>query len=151
MINPRCRGYPCAHHRVLSYPSDPTNSRTDRKANDSSLPNPRILSCAWRMSGDSRRFVRSSVLYLTNSSQTGRIPFDYFFLGILFSGGAPFEGVPDDEVVKRVRSGELLSRPTGSATLGLSDAVWEVTQRCWHSSPRLRLRMVDVLEYTRRM
>jgi len=77
---------------------------------------------------------------------------DVFSFGMvvleIFSGKQPFDGVPDDDVIKLVRSGERPDRPAGSANLGLSDTLWEVVQKCWNGSPELRPGMVDVLEYT---
>lgn len=69
----------------------------------------------------------------------------------IFSGKAPFDGISDNEVVKWIRSGERPNRPAGSERLGLSDALWEITQKCWDDSPELRPRMTDILEHTRRM
>ena len=69
----------------------------------------------------------------------------------IFSGKLAFDDVADDEVVKRVRSGERPNRPGGSKDLGLSDALWEIVQKCWDNSVELRPGMADVLERTRKM
>jgi len=80
---------------------------------------------------------------------------DVFSFGMValevFSGEAPFDGVSDEEVVERIRSGERPSRPPGAEELGLSDTLWETIQQCWDGSPELRPRMADVVNYMRKI
>ncbi|KAF9642658.1 kinase-like protein, partial [Thelephora ganbajun] len=80
---------------------------------------------------------------------------DVFSFGMVvlevFSGKAPFHEVSDNEVVKWVRSGERPNRPTRTVSLGLSDTLWEMIQKCWNESPELRPGIVDILDYTRKM
>jgi len=101
--------------------------------------------------GVHRKFLGSDPLSGTRPTSAS----DVFSFGMVvlevFSGKVPFKGVSDDEVVKRIRSGERPDIPVESKELELSNTVWEVVKRCWHGSPKLRPGMVDVLEYTRRL
>jgi len=80
---------------------------------------------------------------------------DVFSFGMvvleIFSGKPPFDGISDDEVVKRIRSGERPDRPAWSANLGLSDALWGLVQKCWNGSPEFRPGAEGILEYTRKI
>lgn len=111
-------------------------------------------SVAWNL-GDVSQIIRwCAPEVLGNVENPGTAPTyasDAFSFGMValevLSGKVPFDGVPDGEVVKRVRSGERPDRSTG---LGVSDTQWEMICKCWNGTPELRPGMADVLSYTRR-
>jgi len=128
----------------------------DGRALLTDFASPSITWTSQDASGQAARWCAPEVL--GNDPLSGTPPTlasDIFSFGMVvlevFSGKVPFDGVSDDEVVKRIRSGERPDRPIGSNEFGLSDGVWEVVKRCWHGSPELRPGIVDVLEYTRRI
>ncbi|EMD36226.1 hypothetical protein CERSUDRAFT_65942 [Gelatoporia subvermispora B] len=64
----------------------------------------------------------------------------------VFSGLLPFHDCGHPGAIPwRVLSGMRPPRPAEALTVGLTDDVWELMQRCWQPDPRVRPRISDVL------
>ena len=48
-----------------------------------------------------------------------------------FSGSFPFEGLRDEALILRVRSGDHPRRPKGGLDLGLTNELWDMMKVCW--------------------
>ena len=48
-------------------------------------------------------------------------------------------------------NGERPPRPRGAEVLGLSDALWRMTESCWQGEPKDRLKSSEVVDLLREM
>lgn len=66
----------------------------------------------------------------------------------VFSGKVPFPGMTAQVVPAMIMGGQRPERPTHP---GLTDALWELTKRCWGMVPEDRPEMEDVIQYLKKM
>ena len=69
----------------------------------------------------------------------------------VFTGTVPFQNAISTAVTYMVMSGQRPPRPQGVEKLGLSDALWKMTEYCWQHSPKDRLKASEVVDLLREM
>lgn len=63
----------------------------------------------------------------------------------VFTGKMPFPDSINVHVIIMISRGERPSRPSGSETLGLTTALWRLTEECWNQNPERRPDIVNIL------
>ena len=63
----------------------------------------------------------------------------------IFTGNVPFSHVSNEGFIPLViRDGPLPTRPEHTNTRGLSDAMWNLMNQCWHHDPQSRPSMSEI-------
>jgi hypothetical protein len=82
--------------------------------------------------------------YVSSFSRTGIQTIENFQL---FSGMAPFQQLSNFHAGHEIIRGNRPARPQGTwsgVSIEPSDAIWYLTERCWHAKPEMRLDISEV-------
>ena len=67
-----------------------------------------------------------------------------------FTGKPPYSQFAAPAIISKISNGIPPDRPQGAQGLGLTDALWEMTVRCWHQDPAQRPNMKEVVGLLRK-
>ena len=65
----------------------------------------------------------------------------------ILTGGLPFHGMRETEMVCLVVEGLRPKEPGNASTIGFSDSLWDFVQRCWYGNMKLRPQVAELVAH----